>query len=439
MYATHAKHIFQAALKAVHPSSLIAPHIDHGHRGLFICGEKIDTRHAGKLIVIAVGKAAPDMAAAVEIKIGGAIAEGICITRYGHARPLKYFKTIEAGHPLPDNNSIEAGELVLRTINDLSGDDTVLLLLSGGASSLLADVPPGSMLEDLQQLVGLLIESGASIQEINTVRKKLSSLKGGGLAKAAYPAKVITMIISDVVGDDIGSIGSGPTYPDTTRFEELYHILIKYKIWPKLNERIKGYCINEMNRKQHQESNPAAYFKRNILKIVGNNLCSLQTAKAAAEAMGYNTVIVNDRMNGETTETAVHFVRSLLNYSGSLPACMLMSGETTLNVKRAGKGGRNQHFVLCCAKELLLLNEKQDERHVVIMGCGTDGTDGNTDATGAIVDAAVLKASPVPEVFLNNYLLNFDSYNYFLKYGGLVKTGPTGTNVMDLVIGLVIK
>ncbi|MFZ1304186.1 MAG: glycerate-2-kinase family protein, partial [Ferruginibacter sp.] len=218
MYTTNAQEIFFSAINAVHPRSLMPQHVYIDKDVLHICGQKINLSSIDNLIVIAAGKAAPAMAREIEKQVRHLITKGICITKYGHALPLNKFNVFEAAHPVPDKNSILAGEIVLDTVQQLSANDIVLILLSGGASSLLTDIPQGCTLEDIQQLSVLLVNSGASIEQINIVRKHVSRIKGGQLAKAAYPAKVFTLTISDVPGDDPGSIASGPTVPDISTF-----------------------------------------------------------------------------------------------------------------------------------------------------------------------------------------------------------------------------
>ncbi len=436
MYTNDAQEIFFSAINAVHPRSLMPQHIQVDEQVLNICGQKFNISSIDNFIVIAAGKAAPAMANELEKQIRYLITKGICITKYGHALPLNKIQVLEAAHPVPDKNSILAGRIVLDEVQNLSANDIVLVLLSGGASSLVADTPAGITLEELQLVFKLLVESGASIQEINIVRKHLSKIKGGQLAKAAYPAKVITLIISDVVGDDLGSIASGPTVPDNSTFEHAYNILLQYDTWIRVSDSIRKYLTNGLINEQEKTSEPGLdYFKNAFSKIIGNNLLALEAAKLKAVQMGYNTIVLEENMTGDTEEKSRQFVRYILDYTGNLPACILMGGETTLQVTGSGKGGRNQHFVLCALDELLNKNTDKHTSRIIILGAGTDGTDGPTDAAGAVIDPEIYEPGQID--ILKEYLLNFDAYTFFKKNGGLLKTGPTQTNVMDIVIGII--
>jgi len=438
MYIKQAKEIFYAAINAVQPQLLLPDHVYVHEEMLHIAGQKINVSSINNLIVIAAGKAAPAMAKETEKQLGSLITKGICITKYEHAVPLDEFQTVEAAHPVPDKNSILAGKLVLQAVQNVSVNDIVLILLSGGASSLLADIPEGCKLEDIQQLSDLLVNSGASIEQINIVRKHVSSIKGGQLAKAAYPATVFTLIISDVPGDDPCSIASGPTVPDRSTFEEAYHVLVKYDIWNQVSESVRQYLEKGLNAEIEETPKPGSLFFINTFsEIIGNNKLALEAAKMSASQAGYHVVILNNVLSGDTEMEARQFVQYLLDYDGNLPACIIMGGETTLKVTGNGKGGRNQHFALCSLYELLQKSKTKYDRNITILSAGTDGTDGPTDAAGAVIDAEMIKAGMINKVRLNKHLADFDAHSFFDKVGGLIITGPTQTNVMDMVVGLI--
>lgn len=438
MYIKQAKEIFYAAVNAVQPMALLPHHVYVLDEMLHVAGHKINISSLNELIVIAAGKAAPAMAKEAEKQLGNLISKGICITKYGHAVPLGKFLTVEAAHPVPDKNSILAAELVLKTLQKVSVDDVVLVLLSGGASSLLADVPEGCSLEDIQHLSGLLVNSGASIEQINIVRKHISSIKGGQLAKAAYPAKLFTLIISDVVSDDPGSIASGPTVPDNSTFADAYKVLEKHKIWIQVSESVRAYITKGLKNEIDETPKPGSlFFKNTFSEIIGNNSIALEAARICASQAGYHVVILNNELSGDTDKEARKFVQYLLGYDDNLPACFIMGGETTLKVTGNGKGGRNQHFALCALHELLKTNEKKLNGNIVILSAGTDGTDGPTDAAGAVIDTEMFKPGMINKDRLDQYLIDFDAYSFFDKAGGLLLTGPTQTNVMDIVIGLI--
>ncbi|MFZ1328871.1 MAG: glycerate kinase [Chitinophagaceae bacterium] len=438
MFTKQAYEIFVAAVDTAQPEDLLRKNVSIKHGVLHIAGQQNDIATLNRFLVFAIGKAAPAMAKAVEKQAGEIISEGYCVTKYKHAIPLTHFQIIEAAHPVPDENSVKAGEIILNRLQQLTEADIVLFLISGGASSLLADVPEGCTLEEIQKTSALLINSGATINEINTVRKHLSFLKGGQLAKAAYPAKIVSLIISDVTGDDISSIASGPTVPDSSTFKDAFQILKKYNIWVQTAESVKNHITRGLNNEIDETPKPGSLiFKNTVAKIIANNQLALEAAFQKAVKLGYHSLILNDTLTGNTEKKAREFIHYVLQYKGDLPACILMGGETTLNVSGIGKGGRNQHFVLSALHEWQQCNLSGTVRDITILSAGTDGTDGPTDAAGA-----AFNTKSIPAILLNDKitaasLAQFDSYNYFTKYGGLIVTGPTQTNVMDIVIALI--
>lgn len=438
MLRRNAYEIFTAGVNSVLPEVLLPKNMYYKDGYLFLADWKYRVNEINNLIVIAAGKAASDMSKITEERIGNFISKGLCITKYNHAVTLKIFKTIEAGHPLPDNNSILAGKEVLDALQNLTPGDIVLLLLSGGASSLLADTPPGITLENLYHLSRLLINSGADIYEVNTIRKHLSQIKGGNFIKAAYPASVVTMIISDVVGDDPATIASGPTSPDSTTFEAAKNVLLKYGIWNLIHESIREHIHKGVCKEIEETPKAGSFlFEKNHNKIIGSNKICLEAAKLKAEQLGFHTIILTDKMTGDTDTLSRKFILNLIEYEGIKPACILLGGETSLQVSGNGKGGRNQHFVLCAMNELLKMKKNKIRNHITILSAGTDGTDGSTDAAGAMFSSLELYSGPVDFEITNTFLASFDSYNFFLQQGGLIKTGPTQTNVMDIVIGII--
>ncbi len=424
--------IYQTALTAVHPSALLSKNL-YVHNGRLHIGDRVTNMQSiHDLIVIAAGKAASAMSKVAEQQLGNLITGGICITKYNHALELARIKTMEAGHPVPDGNSILGGKRVLELVKNLSANDIVLLFLSGGASSLLADLPAGCGLAETQHLFSLLVNSGASIAEINIIRKHLSGIKGGHLAKAAYPANIFTLIISDVAGDDPSSIASGPTAPDPSTYKDAYNILVAYEVWSQLSRNIKKNIYNGLNKLKEETPGPGdPVFETAYSRVIGNNQLALEAAKHKAGELGYQTIILQDNMNGNTEYEARKLVQFLLNYKGPEPVCFLAGGETTLQVTGNGKGGRNQHFALCALDEFRKQNT-ESRLKITLLSAGTDGTDGPTDAAGAIINNEL----PFGGTDLQDALQRFDAYPYFEKRGGLLKTGPTQTNVMDMVIAL---
>ncbi|HEU4609039.1 MAG TPA: glycerate kinase [Chitinophagaceae bacterium] len=432
----HAIQIFRSAVEAVQPAALLPAFISLEPPMIRLGEQYFAVDPAAGIQVLSVGKAAAAMALSAEALLGSWIRSGLVVTKEGHSLPLSHFEVMEAGHPVPDRRSLQAGEILLERISDLSENDLVLLLLSGGASSLLADCPAGVSLQELQSLTAAMLRSGADIHEINTVRKHLSpGIKGGRLARAAYPARVCTLIISDVLGDSTDSIASGPTVPDSTRFSDAWQVINKYNLSASLSLPMKQWLMDGLEGKTAENPLPGdPVFDKVSNLIIGNNTMALQAAARAAGALGFNTFIIDDAVRGESREVAVSFVKQLMDFDGDRPACLLMGGETTVTLSGHGKGGRNQEFVL--AAYAALRKHYQPDTWPVLLSAGTDGSDGPTDAAGAIIDPAlhaqVSALGLSPQYFLDNN----DSYHFFDKAGGLLKTGATQTNVMDIMIGL---
>jgi hydroxypyruvate reductase len=326
---------------------------------------------------------------------------------------------------------------VLKTADGAGPEDLVICLVSGGASALLASPEDGISLKDKQKLTRLLINSGATIQEINAVRKHLSRIKGGGLARAIHPAEAVTFIISDVVGDDPSTIASGPTTADKTTYRDCLTILKGYG----LTEKAPGAVVKRLKRGAkgliEETPKPGNLFFRKIKNfVIADNRSALFAAKEKAKVMGYRPLVLSSVLTGETHEAA-RFLSAVIREvkrSGNPvrpPACILLGGETTFELKGGGLGGRNQEFALTAALELDGLEG------VTVLSAGTDGTDGPTDAAGAFIDSKTVKRGKKKGLDAFDYLQRNDSYSYFKALGDLFITGPTRTNVMDMVIALV--
>ncbi|MGJ8453817.1 glycerate kinase type-2 family protein [Pseudothermotoga sp. U03pept] len=379
----------------------------------------------GNVTVVAIGKAAWRMAKAAKEVLGNKVIKGVVITKYGHSLgKIETLEVCEAGHPVPDANSVRATERVLEIVSDLNSGDTVLLLISGGGSALF-EKPKGSVtLQQLQDLTEQLLRSGADIVEINTIRKHLSEVKGGRFAQKVFPARVISLILSDVIGDRIDSIASGPAYPDSTTSEEALAILDKYKI--KVEDSIK---------KELQEETPKELFNVET-KIIGSVKLACERAAEVASKLGYSTMILTTTLSCEAKEAGkflVSVAKEILRSDRPLskPAAVILGGETVVRVTGTGKGGRNQELALSAAIEI------DGFEKIVICSLGTDGTDGPTDAAGGIVDGTTCKRMKALGIEPVKMLLNNDSYNALKPIGDLLITGPTGTNVNDLVFLLV--
>lgn len=430
--------IFRAGVRAVQPETLIPRHIRSDPDTIEIAGNILPRTSFKNLFVIAIGKAAPAMAKSVCEQLTDIPFTGLCITKHGHGLPLDNFQMMEAGHPVPDEASQLAARHLTALLDNVREEDMILLLLSGGASSLLADIPEELDLASVRHLTEAMVRSGAAIHEINTVRKHLATLKGGRLARRVFPARLFTLVISDVNGDDLSAIASGPTVPDPSTFRDTLLILKKYGLWEQTPVLLRDYLQRGADGLIPETPKPGEkYFVTGATKIIGNNRIALEAAAVMARALGYHVIISEEALSGDTAEAAVALVQFLSSYDRSKPLCYLAGGETTIRVEGKGLGGRNQHFVLKALDEIGQRFRKKTGRPMLILSGGTDGTDGPTDAAGAWIQTSMLETQPEIDTILRKYLNEFDAYHFFKKTGSLIKTGPTQTNVMDLVIALI--
>jgi len=378
----------------------------------------------GRTIVVGAGKAAATMAKAVEDHWPGAL-EGLVVTRYGHHAPCQRIEVVEAAHPVPDLAGREAAERILRMVQDLTEDDLVLCLISGGGSALLALPAPGLTLQDKQAINRALLKSGANITEMNCVRKHLSAIKGGRLAAACHPAQVVTLTISDVPGDDPAVIASGPTVPDRTTFKDAMGILQKYRITEPLS------VIAHLRAAEDETPKPGdARLECTRTHLVAAPQQSLEAAAEVARRAGVAPLILGDSLEGESREVAmVHagIARQVLRHSQPVGApCVLLSGgETTVTVRGAGRGGRNVEFLLALAVAL------DGAADVYALAGDTDGVDGTEDNAGAIITPDTLARAAAAGMDAKSRLADNDGYTFFSTLGDLVVTGPTLTNVND--------
>ncbi|MBN8859650.1 MAG: DUF4147 domain-containing protein [Sphingobacteriales bacterium] len=428
--------IFLAGVEAVKPEHFIPMHVRVENDFIIIAGRRVDIASVNRVFLVAAGKAASSMALETEKIVGSHIDAGIVVTKYHHALPLRICKTIEAGHPVPDENSIAGGKAVVEIFKDSTPDDLIIMLVSGGASALLADWPPGCTLEDVQLTVQALLNCGAAIDEVNTIRKHLSLIKGGQLMHYTA-ATVIALLISDVPGDDLSVIASGLTVADNTGFEDAWHIIQYYQLMDMLPGSVVDWLRQGVEKKIKDTPRQGdKCFEKVYNKIVATNEVALQAAARKASSLGYDTHVLMPPMSGEASLQAKYFTEQLKQLPGDQPGCLLWGGETTVTVKGSGRGGRNQEFVLAALchlqKELKAAN-----MHITILSGGTDGTDGPTDAAGAVIDNASFTAMPPDGIDAEQYLLNNDAYSFFKQTGSLIITGPTQTNVMDIVVGLI--
>lgn len=424
--------IFKDAVEAVKPSTLIRKHLQWQAPHLRIVDNVIEINPATRIFIIGAGKASALMAQTMEEILGEAITAGIVVTKYEHGLQLGKIKLIEAGHPIPDLNSVEATVEIVKLVSHLTSDDIVIFLLSGGASALLADYPQGLDLQQIQAVYKVLLTSGADIYEMNTVRKHLSNIKGGQLAKHIYPAKLYSLILSDVIGDELDVIGSGPTVPDKATFKDAWNVLIKYKATNKIPPPVLQYIKDGMEGKiQDTPKEGDKYFVNTHNIIIGSNSTALKAAATKASELGYRDFIVTDRLQGEASSIGHMLAKKAIQYKGPRPACLLYGGEPTVTIKGNGLGGRNMELALAAGIEIV------SEPTITILSAGTDGTDGPTDAAGAVVDSFIMKKAIQNRYDPVEYLKNNNSYNFFAAFQSLIKTGPTQTNVMDIMLVLI--
>ncbi len=429
--------IFEAGLKAVAPGAAIRRFCSVEERILKVDDREYDLDFFERVVVLGAGKGGASMAKAIEELLGPNITEGLVTVKYGHLEELAQIELIEAGHPVPDTQGYRGAEAILQLAENADDRTLIICLISGGGSALLPLPVDGVTLNDKQQTTKVLLSCGATIHEINTIRKHLSAIKGGRLAKAAYPAPLVTLILSDVVGDDLDSIASGPCVPDPKIFKDCLLIIDKYSIRKKIPASVLRHLKDGSNGKIPESPKAGdKVFSKTTNVIIGRNYDALFMAKKKAEELGYNSVVLSSMLEGETKDTAaIHMAIAhevaMHDEPAAKPACILSGGETTVTIKGEGKGGRNQEFALAAALKMGKI------QNTVVLSAGTDGTDGPTDAAGAISDSTSLERAQAlgldPQAFLNDN----DSYNFFNSLGDLYKTGPTNTNVMDLRIILI--
>ena len=433
----HAMEIFQAALRAVDPVEAILHYVKRVDDGLQIGAHHFKFKDYDRILVAGAGKAGAPMAKALEDLLGDRISDGVIVVKEGHGLPLQRVRIHEAGHPVPDGRGLRGAEDVLSMVNAARERDLVLCVISGGGSALLVAPAEGVTLGDKQEVTRLLLACGADIHEINTVRKHLSRAKGGGLARAAYPATVVSLILSDVIGDDLNVIASGPAVPDTSTFADARDVFEKYGIWSKLPASVQTRL--QKGLAGDIEDTPKAgdvVFQRCYSELVGTNIQALTAAAREAQQRGYRSLILSSTVQGEAREVVKMFAacaKEVRNSSNPIPApaCILCGGETTVTIQGSGKGGRNQEFALASA---LLIDGLEN---IVVLSGGTDGTDGPTDAAGAVVDGGTIARARAENLDPLDFLRRNDSYYFFKALGDLIITGPTRTNVSDVYMVLV--
>lgn len=429
--------IFYAGLRAADPVTSIERSCSLDGHVLRIKDRHYDLARYRHIYVVGAGKASAAMAFGMESILGSKITRGIINVKYDHATRLEHIDLVEAGHPIPDENGIRGAETILQLAVSAGPEDLVICLISGGGSALLPLPAKGLTLSDKQETIRLLLACGADIQEINTIRKHTSGIKGGRLARTCYPAAVVSLILSDVVGDDLDAIASGPTVADPGTFQDCMNIVTKYQLAARLSQSLMRHLQDGLDGKIEESPKPDDIAFKNVQNvIIGNNFQTLEAAAQHAASLDYHPLILSSLFEGETREAAFFHSAIIkeIKKSGhpvAPPACILSGGETTVTLKGTGRGGRNQEFALASVLSL------KGFGNYVLLSAGTDGSDGPTDAAGALVDAETLHRAGKNRLDAHDHLKRNDSYNFFKHTGDLLITGPTRTNVMDLRVILV--
>ena len=408
--------IWEAALAAGDVAPLVRAHLrlDRGPARVFLLG---------------AGKASGAMAAAAEDVLGDRVAGGFVVVKDGYGARLRHTEIAEAGHPVPDSRGLAASKRLLELARAAGEDDLIVFLVSGGGSALTPSPAAPITLAEKQELTRLLLVSGATIGELNAVRKHLSLFKGGQLARAAWPARVLTLALSDVIGDPLDVIASGPTAPDPTTFADALEVLARRglsgRVPASVARRLQAGCAGAI-QETPKPGDPLFERVENI--VIGNNALVTDAAVAAATRLGFRADLVTRELQGEARDVAREFVARARRLTP--PACLIAGGETTVTVRGQGKGGRCQEFALAAALEL----EPADP--ITILAAGTDGTDGPTDATGAIVDGGSVERGAAAGGDARRALADNDAYAFLRASRDLIVSGPTRTNLLDLYLAV---
>lgn len=448
------KQIFAAALKRVDPYSMLRSHVRLVESALLVesAGRslEVDLRDFQRILLLGAGKASAPMARAVEELLGARIDGGLVCVKYGHAEPLKYADIIEAGHPVPDDNGVQAARRMAELAAVADAETLVIHCISGGGSALLPcpldSRSSGGLvdltLEEKQRTTTALLGCGADIREINCVRKHLSGLKGGRLAALLHPARSLNLILSDVIGDDLSSIASGITSPDPTTFAEALGVIDRYRLREQLpTPVIRALELGGQGRLAETPKPGDPVFANVDNIVIGSNRLALQAAAVKARQLGFHVRVLESPLCGEAREEGrmlADLARQevLAAGSASRPLCLIAGGETVVTLRGTGKGGRNQELALAFLEQLASWGE--EKRQVSFLSAATDGNDGPTDAAGAFADAEALHRAVERGLSINAHLADNDAYPFFEASGALLKTGPTNTNVCDIQIVLIV-
>jgi hydroxypyruvate reductase len=446
----HLESMFRAAVERVDPYRMARERVRVSGDGLTIAGDgaplTVDLREFDRVVVIGAGKASAPMARAVGEAFGERITESLVVVKYGHtdeARgPFSHVRIVEAAHPVPDEAGAAAARDMLRIAESCDERTLVLVLVSGGGSALLASPAAGLSLEDKKETTRLLLSCGADIKEINCVRKHLSSVKGGRLAAALAPARVVSLILSDVVGDRLDSIASGPCAPDLMSWADAKAAVDKYALYERLPASVRKALDAGIAGSVPDTPKPGdPVFDRVTNVLLGTNYSAMMAAEAEARRLGYRTLALSSMISGEAREIAKFYAGIALdqkkrNVLGQGPLVVMAGGETTVTIRGGGKGGRNQEMALAFLVELSRVDQA-DAEGIRFLASSTDGNDGPTDAAGAFASLELLEAARAKGLLMEAALADNDSYAFFDAIDGLLRSGPTNTNVCDIQFVLV--
>ena len=432
--------ILSAAMNQADAEAAIKNTVLRDANWIIISNERINFNNYKRIFILGAGKAVVPMAYAISNILGTALTRGAIITKDGYLDRTLYpipnrIEVLEAGHPIPDQRNLQASSSILALAQNLQGDDLIICLISGGGSSLLIKPSSGLSLQDIQAVTTLLLSCGASIDEINTIRKHLDGFKGGGLARLLYPATVISLILSDVIGDHLDMVASGPTVADSTTFGAAWVLLEKYQIVDQVPHAVQAHLKDGRSGRLPETLKPGDPMLDKVHNLlVGNNTQVVKAASQAAQNLGFITKIETTTLQGEASnvgqmlaETALLMLKQRNNIGQ--PSCLITGGETTVTIKGSGKGGRNQELALGSVVSL-----SATEHPLILVSLATDGGDGPTDAAGAVATNQTFSRGEALGLHPEEFLQRNDAYHYFARLGDLIKTGPTLTNVNDLVM-----
>lgn len=422
-YGEQITRILSSAVAAVEPGAAIRRFLKCSQNRLFLDDQLYDLSGIKRVFIAAIGKAAVPMSAAAADIIGEKLTGGLVICKHLPEVKDSRFTTLQGGHPVPNEDSLNAGKALMAFVNDLTEDDLLICLISGGGSALVTLPYDGIGLADMQHLTEVLLACGARIDEMNTLRRHLDRIKGAGLAKTASPATVISLILSDVVNSPLEAIASGPTAPDPSTIDEVLEIIRRYDLADQLPQSIIN-CL-QLGYETPKPGDPLFDRVQNVL-VASNELASAAAMECAAKS-GFETVSLGNAWQGEARQVAGLLIEKMKDqFLADKPLCLVAGGETTVTLRGSGKGGRNQELALASVPL------KAGESDWMLIALATDGEDGPTDAAGAVVTQQTLQNAKSIGLNPESYLDNNDAYNFFDPLGDLLKPGPTGTNVNDL-------